>query len=90
MSNLNFVNVTSDTVILNWSKPLEYQNTYRYRVQTIVTSSSTLISNTMVNNESTTISNLTPGETYTFFVYVRAADNVTESDSVNRTTCTGE
>ncbi|XP_077309610.1 receptor-type tyrosine-protein phosphatase eta isoform X5 [Lithobates pipiens] len=88
VSDLNFVNVTSNTVILNWSKPIEYQNTYRYRVQTIVTSSSTLKSNIMVNSESATVSDLTPGETYTFFVYVRAADNVTESDPVSRTTCT--
>ncbi|XP_040184634.1 receptor-type tyrosine-protein phosphatase eta-like [Rana temporaria] len=90
VSNLNFVNVTSDTVILSWSKPLEYQNTYRYRVLTIVTSSSTLISNITMYNESATVSNLTSGETYTFFVYVRAADNVTESDPVNRTICLGE
>ncbi|XP_040183983.1 receptor-type tyrosine-protein phosphatase beta-like isoform X2 [Rana temporaria] len=89
VSNPNFVNVTSDTVILNWSKPPEYQNTYRYRVLTIVTSSSTLISNTTMYNESTTLNNLTSGETYTFSVYVRAADNVTESDPVNKTICTG-
>ncbi|KAM5138256.1 receptor-type tyrosine-protein phosphatase eta-like [Mantella aurantiaca] len=83
-----FYNVTSSSVSLNWSKPDEYQSSYSYRVQTNVTSPSTLINNTIVTNESATIVSLTPGETYTFLVYTRAADNVTESDPVSLTTCT--
>ncbi|KAM5138236.1 uncharacterized protein ACMZJ9_016836 [Mantella aurantiaca] len=83
-----YYNVTSTSAFLNWSKPDEYQNSYSYRVQTNVTSPSTLINNMIVTNESITIVSLTPGETYTFLVYTRAADNVTESDPVSLTTCT--
>ncbi|XP_073514003.1 receptor-type tyrosine-protein phosphatase eta-like [Phyllobates terribilis] len=80
--------VTSYSVSLTWSKPDEYQTSYSYRVQTNVTSSATMINNTIVTSESATIMNLTPGETYTFLVYTRAADNITESDAVSNTTCT--
>ncbi|XP_075044783.1 receptor-type tyrosine-protein phosphatase eta [Mixophyes fleayi] len=76
------------SVPLSWSRPDEYQSTYTYRIQTNVTSSATMINNTLVINESATIMSLTPGETYTFLVYTRAADNVTESDLVSVTTCT--
>ncbi|KAM5138255.1 receptor-type tyrosine-protein phosphatase beta-like [Mantella aurantiaca] len=86
---LRFIDVTSNAVTINWSKPSEYQSSYSYRVQINVASSSTMINNTIVTNESTTILNLTPGETYTFLVYTRAADNVTESDPVSIKTCTG-
>ncbi|CAJ0967511.1 unnamed protein product [Ranitomeya imitator] len=81
--------VTSYSVSLTWSKPDEYQTSYSYRVQTF-NSSATMVNNTIVTSESATIMNLTPGETYTFLVYTRAADNVTESDPVSNTTCTGE
>ncbi|XP_077143241.1 receptor-type tyrosine-protein phosphatase beta-like [Ranitomeya variabilis] len=80
--------VTSYSASLTWSKPDEYQRSYKYRVQTNVTSSATMINNTIVTSESVTIMNLTPGETYTFLVYTRAADNSTESDPVSNTTCT--
>ncbi|XP_073514296.1 receptor-type tyrosine-protein phosphatase beta-like isoform X2 [Phyllobates terribilis] len=80
--------VTSYSVSMTWSKPDEYQTSYSYRVQTNVTSSATMINNTIVTSESATIMNLTPGETYTFLVYTRAADNSTESDPVSNTTCT--
>ncbi|XP_073434625.1 receptor-type tyrosine-protein phosphatase beta-like [Dendrobates tinctorius] len=80
--------VTSYSVSLTWSKPDEYQTSYTYRVQTNVTSSATIENNTIVTSESATIMNLTPGETYTFMVYTRAADNITESDPVSNTTCT--
>ncbi|XP_077309554.1 receptor-type tyrosine-protein phosphatase eta-like [Lithobates pipiens] len=83
-----YFNVTSTSVSLNWTKPNEYQSSYTYRVQTNVTSSSTLIKNIMVTNQPATIVNLTPGQTYTFLIYTRTADNVTESDSVSLTTCT--
>ncbi|CAJ0967504.1 unnamed protein product [Ranitomeya imitator] len=79
--------VTSYSVSLTWSKPDEYQSSYSYRVQTF-NSSATMVNNTIVTNESATIMNLTPGETYTFLVYTRAADNITESDPVSNTTCT--
>ncbi|KAM5138257.1 uncharacterized protein ACMZJ9_016859 [Mantella aurantiaca] len=87
--NLQFLIVMANSAILNWEKPSEYQSAYSYRVQTNVTSSSTLINNMIVTNESATIVSLTAGETYTFLVYTRAADNVTESDPVNKTICTG-
>ncbi|XP_068115987.1 receptor-type tyrosine-protein phosphatase beta-like [Hyperolius riggenbachi] len=89
VQNLQPVNVTSNMVTLNWAKPPEYQNLYSYRVQTYVTSSSTLQNTTIVTSESATIMNLTSGETYTFYVYTRAADGVTESDAATTGTCTG-
>ncbi|PIO23448.1 hypothetical protein AB205_0025880, partial [Aquarana catesbeiana] len=82
-----YFNVTSTSVSLNWSRPDEYQSSYTYRVQTNVTSS-TMLNNITVTNESATLVNLTLGGTYTFLIYTRAADNVTESDSVSVTTCT--
>ncbi|XP_069823907.1 receptor-type tyrosine-protein phosphatase beta-like [Dendropsophus ebraccatus] len=88
IKSLNYTNVTPSSVSLTWSKPDEYQTSYTYRVQTNVSSSSSLISNTIVTSESATIMNLTPGETYTFMVYTRAADGLTESDPVSLSTCT--
>ncbi|XP_040183946.1 receptor-type tyrosine-protein phosphatase eta-like isoform X2 [Rana temporaria] len=81
---------SADSISLFWTKPDEYQDTYSYRVQTNVTSSSsTLISDRKVTtNETATIKNLTPGETYTFTVFTTAADNVTKSDPVSLTTTT--
>ncbi|XP_075181473.1 receptor-type tyrosine-protein phosphatase eta-like [Anomaloglossus baeobatrachus] len=83
--------VISDFVSLTWSKPDEYQTSYSYRIQTL-NSSSTMINDTIVTSESATIMNLTPGETYTFIVYTRAADNSTESDPVSLSlpTCPGD
>ncbi|XP_068115989.1 receptor-type tyrosine-protein phosphatase beta-like [Hyperolius riggenbachi] len=89
VQNLQPVNVMSNMVTLNWTKPSEYQNSYSYRVQTYVTSSSTLQNTTIVTSESATIMNLTSGETYTFYVYTRAADGITESDAVTKTICIG-
>ncbi|XP_075181593.1 receptor-type tyrosine-protein phosphatase beta-like [Anomaloglossus baeobatrachus] len=80
--------VTSISVPLTWTKPDEYQTSYSYRVRTNVTSSATMINDTIVTSESATIMNLTPGETYTFLVYTKAADNSTESDPVSNTSCT--
>ncbi|CAJ0967512.1 unnamed protein product, partial [Ranitomeya imitator] len=79
--------VTAYSVSLTWSKPDEYQTSYSYRVRTF-NSSATMVNNTIVTSESATIMNLTPGETYTFLVYTRAADIITESDPVSNTTCT--
>ncbi|PIO14663.1 hypothetical protein AB205_0126660, partial [Aquarana catesbeiana] len=81
-------NATTTTVSLTWSRPDEYQSSYTYRVQTNSTSPSPWINDTLVNSQSATIENLTPGQTYTFLIYTRAADNSTESDSVSLTTCT--
>ncbi|XP_075694191.1 receptor-type tyrosine-protein phosphatase beta-like [Rhinoderma darwinii] len=88
VKSLQVSNSTTNSVSLTWSKPDEYKTSYSYRVQTNVTSSATMINNTIVTSESATIMNLTPGETYTFMVYTRAADNITESDPVSYTTCT--
>ncbi|XP_072277665.1 receptor-type tyrosine-protein phosphatase eta-like [Pyxicephalus adspersus] len=81
-------NVTTSSVSLRWIKPDEYQSSYSYRVQTNLTSPSTMISNITMTSESATIGSLEAGETYTFLVFTRAADNVTESDPVSLTTCT--
>ncbi|XP_053545324.1 receptor-type tyrosine-protein phosphatase beta [Bombina bombina] len=79
---VNNVTISSktDSITLNWSKPYEYNNNYTYKVQTDVSS-------TIVQSESATISNLTPGKTYTFTVTARAY-NETEGDSVSVTGCT--
>ncbi|KAM8938759.1 receptor-type tyrosine-protein phosphatase eta-like [Pelodytes ibericus] len=81
-------NMTSDSISLIWDQPVEYQSYYTYRVQTKNTSSTILISETTVTSESALITNLTPGETYTFTVFTRAGDNVTESQPVSYITCT--
>ncbi|PIO22423.1 hypothetical protein AB205_0059140 [Aquarana catesbeiana] len=47
-----------------------------------------MINNIIVTSQSAIVVNLTPGQTYTFLIYTRAADNVTESDPVSLTTCT--
>ncbi|XP_071972729.1 receptor-type tyrosine-protein phosphatase eta-like [Engystomops pustulosus] len=88
VKSLQISNVTSSSVSLTWSKPDEYKTSYSYRVQTKVSSSATMLYNTIVTSESATIMALTPGETYTFLVYTRAADTITESDPVSYTTCT--
>ncbi|XP_073460259.1 receptor-type tyrosine-protein phosphatase beta-like [Aquarana catesbeiana] len=83
-----YFNVTSTSVSLYWSAPNESQSSYTYRVQTNVTSPSSIANNIIVTNQSATIENLISGQTYTFLIYTRAADNVTESDPVSLTTCT--
>ncbi|KAM4017401.1 receptor-type tyrosine-protein phosphatase eta-like [Anomaloglossus baeobatrachus] len=88
VKSLQIVDVASYSVSLTWSRPDEYQTSYSYRIQTIVTSSATMINEIIVTSESATIIDLTPGETYTFLVYTRAADNITESDPVSITSCT--
>ncbi|XP_056384175.1 receptor-type tyrosine-protein phosphatase beta-like [Hyla sarda] len=88
VTNLLNSSATSYSVSLMWGRPNQYQTSYSYRVQTNVTSSATIINNTIVGSESAKIENLTPGETYTFLVYTRPADNITESDPVSVSTCT--
>ncbi|XP_040266272.1 receptor-type tyrosine-protein phosphatase beta-like [Bufo bufo] len=88
VNSLRISDVTSSSVSLTWSKPEEYQTSFSYRVHTNLTSSSVMINDTIVRSESATIMNLTAGETYTFMVYTRAADDITESDPVSRSTCT--
>ncbi|KAG8586346.1 hypothetical protein GDO81_005353 [Engystomops pustulosus] len=46
-----------------------------------------MLYNTIVTSESATIRTLTPGETYTFLVYTRAADGKTESDPMSYAVC---
>ncbi|XP_063293591.1 receptor-type tyrosine-protein phosphatase eta-like [Pelobates fuscus] len=79
---------TSSSVSLIWDQPDEYQAEFRYRIQT-ANASSAMINEIIVTNQTVNVTNLTPGETYTFTVFTRAADNVTESYSVSYTTCTG-
>ncbi|KAM8938758.1 receptor-type tyrosine-protein phosphatase beta-like [Pelodytes ibericus] len=88
VNQLRADNVTSDSIFLIWDKPAEYQSYYTYRVQTTTTSSTILINVTTVTSESALITNLTPGKTYTFTVFTRAGDNVTESQPVSYITCT--
>nr|DBA17573.1 TPA: hypothetical protein GDO54_002999 [Pyxicephalus adspersus] len=79
---------TTSSVALIWRKSFEYQSSYSYRVQTNVTSPSAVVKNMTVTSESANITDLSAGETYTFIVYTRAADIVTESDPVSITSCT--
>ncbi|CAH2293765.1 receptor-type tyrosine- phosphatase eta-like [Pelobates cultripes] len=78
---------TSYSVSLIWDQPDEYKAEYKYRILT-ANSSSVVINEIIVTNQTVNITNLTPGETYTFTGFTRAADNVTESQSVSYTTCT--
>uniref|UniRef100_A0A8C5WKS8 protein-tyrosine-phosphatase n=1 Tax=Leptobrachium leishanense TaxID=445787 RepID=A0A8C5WKS8_9ANUR len=87
VKQLRSSNVTSDSVSLIWDHPDEYKSDYSYRVQTANSSSVTLKNQTTATNQSV-VTNLTAGETYTFTVFTRAADTVTESVSVSHTTCT--
>uniref|UniRef100_A0A8C5QQV8 Protein-tyrosine-phosphatase n=1 Tax=Leptobrachium leishanense TaxID=445787 RepID=A0A8C5QQV8_9ANUR len=87
VKQLRSSNVTSDSVSLIWDHPDEYKSDYTYRVQTANSSSVTLKNQTTATNQFV-VTNLTPGETYTFTVFTRAADNVTESEPVSHTTCT--
>ncbi|XP_071972730.1 receptor-type tyrosine-protein phosphatase eta-like [Engystomops pustulosus] len=78
---------TYHSSLVRWSKPDEYKTSYSYRVQTNVSSSATMLYNTIVTSESVEIMDLTQGETYTFLVYTIAADNITESDPMSYTYC---
>uniref|UniRef100_A0A8C5R2U5 protein-tyrosine-phosphatase n=1 Tax=Leptobrachium leishanense TaxID=445787 RepID=A0A8C5R2U5_9ANUR len=86
VKQLRSSNVTSDSVSLIWDGPDEYKSDYSYRVQTANSSSVTLKTNTTATNQSV-VTDLTPGETYTFTVFTRAADTVTESEPVSYSTC---
>ncbi|CAH2325707.1 receptor-type tyrosine- phosphatase eta-like [Pelobates cultripes] len=77
---------TTVSVFLTWNQPDESRSDYTYRVQ-IANTSSVVINQTTSSNQ-LNVTNLTPGVTYTFTVFTRAADNVTESQSVSYTTCT--
>ncbi|XP_040893830.1 receptor-type tyrosine-protein phosphatase eta isoform X2 [Toxotes jaculatrix] len=60
------------TVNLTWTKPLEYKDGYTYRVQT----TSCGFQNTSVSNEVAQISELSPGTSCSFCVFVRAANGI--------------
>ncbi|CAH2311976.1 titin isoform X1 [Pelobates cultripes] len=77
---------TTVSVFLIWGQPDEYISDYTYRVQT-ASPLSVVIDQRMASNQ-LNVTNLTPGVTYTFTVFTRAADNVTESQAVSYTTCT--
>ncbi|XP_074533307.1 receptor-type tyrosine-protein phosphatase beta [Halichoeres trimaculatus] len=68
--NANTINTTA--VGLTWTEPLEYKPEYTYRVET--TDCDSLKKQTISEN-STQISELTPGTECSFCVTVRAADN---------------
>ncbi|XP_063293593.1 receptor-type tyrosine-protein phosphatase beta-like [Pelobates fuscus] len=86
VKQLGASNVSSNYVFLLWGQPDEYRSDYTYRVQ-IENTPSVVINQTTASNQ-LNVTNLTPGVTYTFTVFTRAADNVTESQSVSYTTCT--
>ncbi|KAM4723203.1 receptor-type tyrosine-protein phosphatase eta-like [Rhinophrynus dorsalis] len=80
--NLKISSTTSTTVSLTWDHPEEYNSSYTYKVETNNSLS------TVETNNASTVTGLTPGETYIFTVTARAADNVTVSDSISVITCT--
>lgn len=71
VTGLGAVTLNTTAMNLSWTRPLEYKDTYTYRVETTGCGSN----NTTVNaGEVAVISGLTPGTNCTFCVYVRAAD----------------
>uniref|UniRef100_A0A8C5R1R2 Fibronectin type-III domain-containing protein n=1 Tax=Leptobrachium leishanense TaxID=445787 RepID=A0A8C5R1R2_9ANUR len=80
--------VTSDSVSLIWDHPDEYKSDYSYRVQTANSSSVTLKNQTTATNQSV-VTDLPAGDAYTFTVFTRAADTITESEPVSYTICIG-
>ncbi|CAJ1057368.1 tenascin-X-like isoform X5 [Xyrichtys novacula] len=65
--------LNTTTIHLSWMKPLDYKSEYTYRVQT---SSCDSPKNQTLAENSTLISELTPGTNCTFCVSVRAADGI--------------
>uniref|UniRef100_A0A3B3HQM0 Fibronectin type-III domain-containing protein n=1 Tax=Oryzias latipes TaxID=8090 RepID=A0A3B3HQM0_ORYLA len=73
--NLSVTEITTSSISLNWTEPLG--NSSFYRVQW-TNGSSTL--NKSVFDKTTTISNLTAGESYDITVTAVAADDQTEGE----------
>ncbi|XP_051885657.1 receptor-type tyrosine-protein phosphatase eta [Pristis pectinata] len=84
VNRLQFVNIGTDSITLNWSQPMGYKNDYSYLVVTKESSKPTIIiQNVTVENESATVTDLTPGINYTFTVTTHVgnvlADSIEES-----------
>ncbi|XP_041131973.1 receptor-type tyrosine-protein phosphatase eta-like isoform X2 [Polyodon spathula] len=83
ISSLNVTTVNTTSIFLSWTKPQGNSASYRVQVQ-----GAGLDRNLTANSESITVTDLTAGSLYIFSVTARAADSVTEGDSVNITTHT--
>ncbi|XP_041075215.1 receptor-type tyrosine-protein phosphatase eta [Polyodon spathula] len=80
ISSLNVTSVNTTSISLSWTKPQGSSASYRVQVQG--TGENRYLT---ANSESITVTNLTAGSLYTFSVTARAADNLTEGDSVSIT-----
>ncbi|XP_058858760.1 phosphatidylinositol phosphatase PTPRQ-like [Acipenser ruthenus] len=87
VKNLNTSDVSTSDVVLGWIEPDEKKDYYRYLLKTTAESSSTQIANMICNKTSCSVSNLTPGSSYTFTVFTLTPDNTT-SDPQSLTQCT--
>ncbi|MGH0133651.1 UNVERIFIED_CONTAM: hypothetical protein FKN15_073418, partial [Acipenser sinensis] len=83
ISSLNVTSVNTTSISLSWTKPQGNSASYRVQVQ-----GTGLDRNLTANSESITVTDLTAGSLYTFSVTARAADNLTEGDSVNKSILT--
>ncbi|KAK1161621.1 receptor-type tyrosine-protein phosphatase eta-like, partial [Acipenser oxyrinchus oxyrinchus] len=80
ISSLSVTSVSTTSISLSWTKPQGNSSSYRVQVQ-----GTGLDRNLTANSESISVTDLTAGSVYTFSVTARAADNLTEGDSVNIT-----
>ncbi|MGH0122818.1 UNVERIFIED_CONTAM: hypothetical protein FKN15_003305 [Acipenser sinensis] len=80
ISNLSVTSVSTTSISLSWTKPQGNSTSYRVLVQ-----GTGLDRNLTANSESITVTDLTAGSLYTFSVTARAADNLTEGDTVTIT-----
>ncbi len=68
-TNLTAVDITTSSVLLNWTNPNGQSSRYRVEYED---------KNVIAENTSIKINNLIPGAQYTFRVFAVAADHVTE------------
>ncbi len=69
IKNLTAVDITTSSVLLNWTNPNGQSSRYRVEYED---------KNVIAENTSIKINNLIPGAQYTFRVFAVAADHVTE------------
>ncbi|XP_029471954.1 receptor-type tyrosine-protein phosphatase beta-like isoform X2 [Rhinatrema bivittatum] len=74
IQNLNFLNISTTSVFLNWSRPVGNNSFYQIQVIEVP---STIIN---VSSESVSVDGLTPGMKYTFIITAFAGDNVTHGN----------
>ncbi|XP_060695157.1 receptor-type tyrosine-protein phosphatase eta [Hemiscyllium ocellatum] len=75
--NVQIVSVTTSSITLNWSQPLEYRNEYSYKVETKrIEASSSDSRSEIVRDENTTVDSLIPGTNYSFTIITLVADNI--------------